>query len=64
MIIDGDICPLRLAVSRHGKVHYFTADIADYPEHRIEDAAFLNDMSAVVGPVVAFERIRDALNLD
>lgn len=65
MIIDGEIYPLHLAVSRHWKVHYFTADMADHPEHRREDAAFLNDMSAVLGPaVMALARIRDALNLD
>ena len=65
MIIDGEIYPLHLAVSRHWKVHYFTADMADYPEHRQEDAAFLNDMSAVLGPAVtALARIREALGLD
>ena len=57
--------PLHLAVSRHWKVHYFTADMADHPEHRREDAAFLNDMSTALGPAVtALARIRDALNLD
>jgi Tetratricopeptide repeat len=65
MIIDGEIYPLHLAVSRHWKVHYFTADMADHPEHRREDAAFLNDMSAVLGPAMTtLARIRDALNLD
>ena len=65
MIIDGEIYPLHLAVSRHWKVHYFTADMADHPEHRREDAAFLNDMSTALGPAVtALARIRDALNLD
>ena len=65
MFIDGEIYPLHLAVSRHWKVHYFTADMADFPEHRREDAAFLNDMSTVLGPAVtALARIRDALNLD
>jgi glutathione synthase/RimK-type ligase-like ATP-grasp enzyme len=65
MIIDGEIYPLHPAVSRHWKVHYFTADMADHPEHRSESAAFLNDMSTVLGPAVtALARIRDALNLD
>jgi hypothetical protein len=65
MIIDGHIYPLHLAVSRHWKVHYFTADMADHPEHRMEDAAFLNDMAAVLGPAMkALARIRDALDLD
>jgi glutathione synthase/RimK-type ligase-like ATP-grasp enzyme len=65
MFIDGEIYPLHLAVSRHWKVHYFTADMADHPEHRREDAAFLNDMSTALGPAVsALARIRDALNID
>ena len=39
--------------------------MADHPEHRKEDAAFLNDMSTALGPAVtALARIRDALNLD
>jgi hypothetical protein len=40
MIIDGEIYPLHLAVSRHWKAHDFTADMADRPEHCGEDAAF------------------------
>ena len=65
MMIDGHIYPLHLAVSRHWKVHYFTADMADHPEHRMEDAAFLNDMPGVLGPAMtALARIRDVLNLD
>jgi hypothetical protein len=66
MIVDGRIYPLHLAVSRHWKVHYFTADMADYPAHRAEDSAFLEDMPKVVGSkaMAALERIRDALSLD
>jgi hypothetical protein len=64
--VDGRIYPLHLAVSRHWKVHYFTADMADDPDHRGEDAAFLDDMPKVLGDkaVAALERIRDALCLD
>jgi hypothetical protein len=65
IIIDGQIYPLHLAVPRHWKVHYFTADMADHPEHWMEDAAFLNDMSAVLGLAApALAQIRDALHLD
>lgn len=66
MIVDGRIYPLHLAVSRHWKVHYFTADMADNPDHRREDAAFLDDMPKALGAkaVEALERIRDALDLD
>ena len=34
MIVDGELYPLHLAISRHWKVHYFTADMADDPDHR------------------------------
>jgi hypothetical protein len=66
MIVDGQIHPLHVAVSWHWKVHYFTADMADHPEHRAEDAAFLDDMAAVLGrpAMAAIERIRDELDLD
>ncbi len=66
MIVDGRIYPLHLAVSRHWKVHYFTADMAEDPDHRGEDAAFLADMPKALGgkAVSALERIREALGLD
>jgi hypothetical protein len=66
IIVDGRIYPLHLAVSRHWKVHYFSADMADRPDYRREDAAFLDDMPKALGgkAVAALERIRDALGLD
>ena len=66
MMIGGRIYPLHLAISRHWKVHYFTADMADKPEHRIEEARFLGDMTAALGKaaIAALERIQDALGLD
>lgn len=66
MIIDGRIYPLHLAISHQWKVHYFTAGMADHADHRSEDAAFLNDMPAILGPkaVTALERIATELNLD
>jgi glutathione synthase/RimK-type ligase-like ATP-grasp enzyme len=47
-------------------IHYYSAEMAHSPEHRAEDAAFLEDMPGVLGPraVCALERIRDALGLD
>ena len=45
MIVDGKIYPMHLAISRQWKVHYFTADMADDPVHRAQDAAFLDDMA-------------------
>jgi glutathione synthase/RimK-type ligase-like ATP-grasp enzyme len=66
MMIGGKIYPLHLAISRDWKVHYFTSDMADKPDHRLEEAAFLADMPAALGDKAyrALEGIRDALGLD
>ncbi len=66
MMIDGQIYPLHLAISRNWKVHYFTSDMADKPDHRAEEARFLSDMPAALGDqaMTALQRICDALGLD
>jgi len=66
MMIGGEIFPLHLAISRDWKVHYFTSDMADHPDHRTEEMAFLNDMPAVLGKkaFAALTAIRNALGLD
>jgi glutathione synthase/RimK-type ligase-like ATP-grasp enzyme len=66
MMIGGEIYPLHLAISRNWKVHYFTSDMADKPDHRSEEAIFLNDMRAALGDkaMTALEGIRDTLGLD
>jgi hypothetical protein len=66
MMIAGRIYPLHLAISRQWKVHYFTSDMADQPDHRLEEASFLGDMPAALGDkaIAALEQIRDALGLD
>ena len=66
MMIGGVLFPLHLAVSRHWKVHYFTADMAEQPKHRAEEMAFLADMPGVLGPVAmaALGQICAALGLD
>jgi hypothetical protein len=66
MFVDGRIYPLHVAISRQWKVHYFTADMADNPVHRSEDAAFLDNMPAVIGSkaMSALERIQNVLCLD
>jgi hypothetical protein len=66
MFIDGAIYPLHLAISTAWKVHYFSADMTQDANHRAEDAAFLRDMPAVLGPraMAALAAIRDALGLD
>jgi hypothetical protein len=65
MFIDGALYPLHLAISEDWKVHYFTAGMAGSAEHRAQDAAFLDDMAAVVGErgMAALARIRDVLGL-
>jgi glutathione synthase/RimK-type ligase-like ATP-grasp enzyme len=66
MFIDGVAYPLHLAISRQWKVHYFTSDMAERPDHRAEEAAFLDDMTAALGKraVAALDRISAALGLD
>jgi tetratricopeptide (TPR) repeat protein len=66
MIVDGRIYPLHLAISRQWKVHYFTADMADHPHHRSEEAAFLSNMPEILGnkAVTALQQISDELGLD
>jgi aromatic-L-amino-acid decarboxylase len=66
MMIDGDIYPLHLAISSKWKIHYFTAEMADNPQNRAEDAAFLENMPGVLGPVAmnALRQIQSALGLD
>jgi tetratricopeptide (TPR) repeat protein len=66
LFIDGRLHPLHLAVSRDWKVHYFSADMAERPDHRDEEAAFLADMPGVLGArtMAALERINAELGLD
>jgi hypothetical protein len=64
--IAGQLYPLHLAISSRWKIHYFTAEMAENSTHRAEDAAFLEDMPAALGPVamVALERLQSLLGLD
>ena len=66
MMIGGQLYPLHCAVSNSWKVHYFSAEMADSPKHRAEDAAFLSDMSSVIGPraTAALYAIQKELELD
>lgn len=66
MSIGGQLYPLHLAISEQWKVHYFSAEMADNPQHQAEEAAFLSDMPRVLGfkAMWALEQIRDALGLD
>jgi tetratricopeptide (TPR) repeat protein len=66
MIIGGALYPMHLAISEHWKVHYFSAAMEGSAAHRAEEAAFLNDMPAVLGPAAmsALAAIGEALGLD
>lgn len=66
MMIDGGLYPLHLAISSGWKVHYFTAEMADNAAHRAEDAEFLQNFAAVIGPrgVAALQQIQGRLGLD
>ncbi len=66
MIVDGHLYPMHLAVASDWKVHYFSSDMADHPEYRAEEAAFLEDMPRVLGPraTAGLEQIRQTLGLD
>jgi aromatic-L-amino-acid/L-tryptophan decarboxylase len=66
MMIDGRLYPLHAAISNNWKIHYYTADMADHPEHRAEEAEFLTNMPAVLGPcaMCALETIQKTLGLD
>lgn len=66
MMIDGRLYPLHVAISSHWKIHYFTAEMAERAEHRAEDAEFLENMPAVLGPraMAALEQIQSVLGLD
>jgi glutathione synthase/RimK-type ligase-like ATP-grasp enzyme len=66
MMIDGELYPLHMAASADWKVHYFTSAMADRPDLRAEEAAFLADMPKAIGPraMAALQAIRDQLGLD
>ena len=66
MIVDRQIYPLHLAISRNWKVHYFTADMADSIDNRAKEAPFLQDMASAIGRpgMAALQRIAEMLDLD
>lgn len=66
MMVDGRLYPLHLAISENWKIHYFSADMANNPTNRAEDAAFLNNMGGVLGTtaMAALKKIQKTLGLD
>jgi len=66
IFIDGQLYPLHVAISTNWKIHYFSADMGDNPQHRAEDEAFLLDMPKVLGPKImaTLENVQARLGLD
>jgi tetratricopeptide (TPR) repeat protein len=66
MMVDGELYPLHLAISPRWKIHYFSADMADKPDHRAEEARFLADMPGFLGEkaMLALKSLQSALGLD
>ena len=66
MMVGRELYPLHLAISEDWKIHYFSADMADRPDHRAEEARFLADMPGELGSkaMTALLRIQEALSLD
>jgi hypothetical protein len=66
MMIDGQLYPLHLAISKNWKVHYFKADMAESAENRLVDGEFLENMERAIGAcaVEALDRICATLGLD
>jgi glutathione synthase/RimK-type ligase-like ATP-grasp enzyme len=66
MIVNGELYPLHLAISKDWKIHYFSADMQDRAEHRREEANFLTDMANVLGAkaMAALEGLAAVLGLD
>jgi tetratricopeptide (TPR) repeat protein len=66
MAIDGTFYPAHVAISKEWKVHYFSAAMAESPEHRAEDQAFLENMPHVLGAGVmkTLGRLHAAMKLD
>lgn len=66
LFIGGKLYPLHLAISARWKVHYFSADMTDRPDHREEEAQFLAGMATVLGApgIAALEEIAVTMGLD
>jgi Tfp pilus assembly protein PilF/glutathione synthase/RimK-type ligase-like ATP-grasp enzyme len=66
LMIGGTLYPVHLAISRSWKIHYFSADMRNNDDNRAEEARYLNDMRAYLGPraMTALEGIAALLDLD
>jgi aromatic-L-amino-acid decarboxylase len=66
MFVDGEMYPLHLAISPNWKIHYFSADMAERPDHREEEERFLTNMAGVLGEKAmrGLRAIQGTLGLD
>ncbi len=66
IFVDREPFPYHLAISRHWMVHYFSADMAKYPERMAEERRFLEDPGAILGAraMAAVAAIGRRLDLD
>ena len=64
--VGAELFPFHLAIARQWKVHYFSADMRERPDHRAEEAAFLTEGLERLGARAgaALEAIRSTLDLD
>jgi hypothetical protein len=64
--VDGVLYPVHVAIAAQWKAHYFSADMADRPDYRAEEARFLANMNGVLGEpgIRALQTICATLNLD
>jgi tetratricopeptide (TPR) repeat protein len=66
IFVDDQILPYHLCIGREWKLHHINTDMAHQSWMQEEEAAFLNDASAVFGPAQmrALQTIRERVGLD
>ena len=66
IFVDDHILPYHLCIGREWKLHHINTDMAHQPWMQQEEAAFLNDSTAVFGPaqMQALQAIRERVGLD
>lgn len=66
LFVDGKLYPVHLAISPSWKVHYFSADMRDNDANRSEEARYLQDPAAHLGPraIESLSAISETLGLD
>ncbi len=66
MAIDGVLYPLHLAIAHRWDVHYFSSEMFDRADYRIEEERFLVEPQSTLGARAwdALGRVRDELGLD